>query len=78
MHSVFLVPINIGPGFWSRVPVVGPGFYSLPNKSKNKLQGLVFGLRLSVIVNNTKVLGCVAVVKAIISHLNELLCGKVM
>ena len=46
--------------------------------ASNELQGLVFGLRLSVIVNNTKVLGCVAVVKAIISHLNELLCGIVM
>ena len=31
MLSAFLVPIKIGPGFWSRVPVVGPGFYSFPH-----------------------------------------------
>ena len=30
MLSAFLVPIKIGPGFWSRVPGVGPGFYSFP------------------------------------------------
>ena len=32
MLSAFLVPIKIGPGFWSRVPGVGPGFYSFPAK----------------------------------------------
>ena len=31
MLSAFLVPIKIGPGFWSRVPGVGPGFYSFPS-----------------------------------------------
>ena len=48
------------------------------NKSKNKLQGFVLGLRLPVIVIIVKVLVCVSVVKAIDSHLNELLCGKVV
>ena len=24
---------KFGPGFWFRVPGVGPGFYSFPNKS---------------------------------------------
>ena len=32
MLSAFLVPIKIGPGFWSRVPGVGPGFYSFPDR----------------------------------------------
>ena len=32
MYSASLVPIKIGPGFWSRVPGVGPGFYSLPRQ----------------------------------------------
>ena len=39
MLSAFLVPIKIGPGFWSRVPGVGPGFYSFPlflKTGKNK------------------------------------------
>ena len=46
------------------------------NKSKNKLQGFVLGLRLPVIVIIVKGLVCVAVVKAIVSHLMNFFVEK--
>ena len=30
MFDSNILLINFGLGFWSRVPVVGPGFYSFP------------------------------------------------
>ena len=30
LNNTLMSRMKIGPGFWSRVPGVGPGFYSFP------------------------------------------------